>query len=170
MRAIAAMALAVTLGLAACAPAATTAPSTAPSTALSVAPSEPTPVVPTGPAGSQSAIVLRQAPSIGEFGCDAIGAEPTFHSLTFRIDPAAAEQVTALTDTGVTFTTYWSASFQPGTGAERVIRDRAGQVVVFDGKVIQLPKADNPQLNGYPVSVCNGSNTLYVFDEPDPGG
>lgn len=167
MRAIAAMALVAALGLATCAPATTTAPSTAPS----LAPSEPTPVAPTGPAGSLSAIVLREAPSIGEFGCDAIGAEPTFHSLTFRIDPAAAEQVTAVTDTGVTFTTYWSTGFQPGTTTERVIRDPAGRVVVTDGKVIPVPEADSPRLNGgYPVSVCNGSHKLYVFDEPIPEG
>jgi hypothetical protein len=126
-------------------------------------------VISTGPAGSGLAIVLHEAPSIGEFACDAIGAEPAFHSLTFRIDPAAAEQVTAVTDTGATFTTYWSVGFQPGT-AERVIRDPAGRVVVTDGTVIPVPAADNPQLNGYPVAVCNGSNRLYVFDEPDPGG
>jgi hypothetical protein len=158
MRAIAAFALVAALGLGACVPAATTTPPTAPA----VAPSVPPSMTPTGPATSQAAIVLHPAPPGGP-GCDAIGIEPTPHSLTFRIDPAAAEQVTARTDTGVTFTTYWSAGFQPGTAMERVIRDPAGAVVVTDGDVVQLPEAASLRLHGYLVIGCNGSNKLYVY-------
>jgi hypothetical protein len=127
------------------------------------------PVVTSSPPVSSASLppspgfVLHPAPAKGGPACDAIGAEPTAHSLTFRIDPTAAEQVTALTDTGVTFTTYWSAGFQPGTATERVIRDPAGQVVVADGDVLAIPEAANPRLHGYLVVGCNGPNTLYVF-------
>jgi hypothetical protein len=159
MRAVAAMALAGFLELAACAPVASTAPTTAPS----VAPSVPVSTAPTGPAASQSAVVLHQAPAVGYPPCDSIGVDNPAHSVTFQIDPEAAEQVTALTDTGVTFTTYWSAGFQPGTATERVIRDPAGNVVVTDGDVLPLPEAADPRLHDYLVLLCNGSNWLFVF-------
>lgn len=155
MRAIGVMALAAMLGLAACAPGASTAPSVAPSAAPSMTPDLA--------AGSPGAIVLRQAPAEGYPPCDSIGVENPAHSLTFRIDPDAAEQVTALTDTGVVFVTYWSHGFQPGTPTERAIRDPAGQVVVTDGDVLALPEGTHPRLHGYLVLLCNGSNTLYVF-------
>ena len=127
------------------------------------------PVVTSSPPVSSASLppspgfVLHPAPAEGGPTCDSIGADPTPHSLTFRIDPTAAEQVTALTDTGVTFTTYWSAGFQPGTATERVIRDPAGQVVVADGDVLAIPEAANLRLHGYIVVACNGPNTLYVF-------
>lgn len=155
MRAIAVLALAGMLGLAACATSASTAPSFAPSGAPSL--------IPDVPGGSSGAIVLRQAPAEGYPPCDSIGVDNPAHSVTFRIDPDAAEQVTALTDTGVTFVTYWSPGFQSGTPTERVIRDPAGQVVVTDGDVLALPEGSHPRLHGYLVLLCNGSNTLYVF-------
>ena len=104
-----------------------------------------------------SGIVLRQAPA--DLGCDAIGVE--YHEATFHIDPAATEQVSALTDTGVSLLTYWSAGFQPGTPVERVVRDPAGRVVVADGDVFTIPAAAQPRLHGY--FVCLGSNELYVL-------
>ena len=104
-----------------------------------------------------TAIVLHEAPA--NLGCDTIGIDYT--SVTFRIDPAAAEQVAAVTDTGVTLTTYWSAGFQPGSDAERVIRDPAGKVVVSHGEVLLVPPAAYPRLAGY--FVCLGPDKLYVL-------
>jgi hypothetical protein len=126
----------------------------------------PTTGVPT-PAPSQSAsasgttIVLREAPA--NLGCDTIGID--YKRMTFRIDPAANEQVTATTDTGVTLATYWSAGFKPGTDSERAIRDAAGKVVLSDGDVLDVPPAAYPRLAGY--FVCLAPTKLYVLlNEP----
>jgi hypothetical protein len=81
--------------------------------------------------------------------------------MTFRIDPAATEQVSAVTDTGVTLATYWSAGFMPGTDTERLVRDPNGNVVVTDGDVLQVPPAAYPRLGGY--FVCLGPAKLYVL-------
>jgi hypothetical protein len=102
-------------------------------------------------------IVLREAPA--NMGCDTIGIDYT--SMTFHIDPTATEQVSAVTDTGVTLVTYWAAGFQPGAGTERVVRDAAGQVVVADGEVLQVPPAAYPRLHGY--FVCLAPDKLYVL-------
>jgi hypothetical protein len=106
---------------------------------------------------SGTAIVLHEVPA--NLGCDTIGIDYT--SMTFRIDPAAAEQVAAVTDTGVTLATYWSAGFTAGADAERVVRDPAGEVVVTDGDVLQVPPAAYPRLGGY--FVCLGPDKLYVL-------
>jgi hypothetical protein len=45
--------------------------------------------------------------------------------MTFHIDPAAAEQVTAMTDTGVSLVTHRPANFTAGTAPERVVGDSA---------------------------------------------
>ena len=84
-----------------------------------------------------------------------------YRTLTFRIDPAATEQVTAVSDTGVQLMTYWSAGFVPGTTAERVVRDPAGQVVARDGEVLTVPEAAFPELHGY--FVCLNPTKLYVL-------
>ena len=56
-----------------------------------------TPPTPTSPAvASGAAIQLNQAPA--DLGCDTIGVD--YREVTFRIDPAEAEQVAALADTG----------------------------------------------------------------------
>jgi hypothetical protein len=128
---------------------------------------------PTGPGTSASApisgtsIVLREAPV--EPACDAIGMDPAPRRLTFTIDPGATEQVSASTDTGVTFATYWSPGFQPGTDAERVIRDPAGQVVVTDGDALDIPEGAPLRLQSYLVLLCPGGaeDALYVLLE-DP--
>lgn len=133
------------LSLAACAG---TSPGTSPSQTA-----EPS----ASPSASGTGIVLHEAPA--NLGCDTIGIDYT--SVTFRIDPAAAEQVAAVTDTGVTLTTYWSAGFQPGSDAERVIRDPAGKVVVSHGEVLLVPPAAYPRLAGY--FVCLGPDKLYVL-------
>jgi hypothetical protein len=108
-------------------------------------------------ASSATTVVLHEAPA--NLGCDAIGIDYT--SMTFRIDPAAAEQVSAETDTGVTLVTYWAAGFQPGTDTERVVRDPAGKTVVTDGDVLQVPPAAYPRLGGY--FVCLAPDKLYVL-------
>jgi hypothetical protein len=112
---------------------------------------------PTSGAPSGSTIDLNEAPA--NLGCDTIGID--YRSMTFHIDPAATEQVSATTDTGVTLVTYWSAGFVPGTDSERVIRDPAGKVVVKDGEVLQVPPAAYPRLAGY--FVCLGTNKIYVL-------
>ncbi len=100
---------------------------------------------------------LRAGTATG--GCDAIGLE--YQSLTWQIDPAADEPVTALTDTGVTLLTYWAPGFTAGTGDERVIRDPAGVIVVRDGDQLRV----GDRLAGY--YVCLGPETLWVFTQ-DP--
>ena len=112
---------------------------------------------PTAGVPSGSTIDLHEAPA--NLGCDTIGVD--YRSMTFHIDPAAAEPVSATTDTGVTLVTYWSVGFVPGTDSERVIRDPAGKVVVRDGEVLQVPPAAYPRLAGY--FVCLGTNNIYVL-------
>lgn len=112
------------------------------------------------PATSPGGIVLRQAPA--DLGCDSIGWEgEPYHTLTFHIDPAAADQVWAVADTGARLSTYWAAGFQPGSVEERVVRDSAGQIVASDGEVVQLPEAANPTLHGY--LLCVRPDKLYVL-------
>ncbi len=141
------------------APALSSAPTVAspvetPSAAPSAASASPTTATP--PSGTTT-IVLNEAPA--NLGCDTIGID--YKSMTFRIDPAAAEQVSAVTDTGVALSTYWSTGFMPGTDAERLVRDPNGKVVVSDGDVLQVPPAAYPRLAGY--FVCLGPDKLYVL-------
>jgi hypothetical protein len=118
----------------------------------------PTADVPSGTsAPSATTVVLHEAPA--NLGCDAIGIDYT--SMTFHIDPAAAEQVSAETDTGVTLVTYWAAGFQPGSDTERVVRDPAGETVVTDGDVLRVPPAAYPRLGGY--FVCLAPDKLYIM-------
>lgn len=141
--------LVAALFLAACGsnqPAATTAPSIAPSAA---------------PSGSGSgSMALRQAPP--DLGCDTIGIP--YRNVTFQIDPAAEEPVTAQTDTGKSLQTFWSAGFQ-GSAEERVVKDPSGQVVVSDGETLAIPEGAFPRIHGY--FVCPSENALYVLLE-DP--
>jgi hypothetical protein len=101
-------------------------------------------------------IVLRRAPA--DLACDAIPVE--YHSLTFHIDPAAAEQVSAVADTGVRLLINWAAGFEPGTAAERVVRDPAGQVVVADGDVLQVGQ----RLQGYVVCLTDAEVDVLLAD------
>lgn len=116
--------------------------------------SSPPPITATADAG---AFVLRRAPD--DLGCDAIGLD--YRSVTFHIDPAAAEHVSAVTDQGKPLLTFWSDGFVPGTAEERVIRDPSGAVVVSDGEVLAIPAAAWPRLHGY--FVCAGPDALYVL-------
>ena len=113
------------------------------------------------PDSGGSSIVLQRV--TGDLGCDTIGVDYT--SLTFHIDPGATEQVIALTNRAVTLKTYWSMGFQPGSDAERVIRDGAGKVVVSDGDPLLVPAASYPRLAGY--FVCLAPDAIYVFSQ-DP--
>jgi hypothetical protein len=117
----------------------------------------PTSGAPSGAPTAGSTIVLHETPA--NLGCDTIGVD--YKSMTFHIDPAAAEQVSATTDTGVTLLTYWSVGFVPGADTERVIRDPAGMVVVTDGQVLQIPPAAYPRLAGF--FVCLGTDKIYVL-------
>jgi hypothetical protein len=113
-------------------------------------------------ASGPAAIVLNRAPA--DLGCDSIGWPDDvelFRSLTFRIDPAAAEQVSAVSDTGVELQTFWVPGFEPGSVTERVVRDHDGQVVARDGEVLDVPPTAAPELHGYPV--CLTPTTLHVM-------
>lgn len=81
---------------------------------------QPTPTTwPESPAVSPgSAIQLRQAPD--NLGCDTIGVD--YREVTFQIDPAAADPVTAVADTGTALRTFWSVGFQ-GSATEKAVLD-----------------------------------------------
>jgi hypothetical protein len=119
-------------------------------------------------AGSPSAIVLHRAPA--DLGCDSIGWEgEPYHTLTFHIDPDAADHVWATADTGAVLQTYWPAGFEPGSVAERVVHDPAGQVVAADGDVVPVPVGSNLRLHGY--FVCLTPAELHVMlTDPGEGG
>ena len=107
-------------------------------------------------------IQLRQAPD--NMACDTIGVD--YRQVTFRIDPAAAEQVSALADTGAALRTFWSADFRGGPGGDRVVLDAAGAVVAGDGEVLVINPPDaRPRLHGH--FVCPAPDALYILAE-DP--
>jgi hypothetical protein len=146
------------LALAACA---TNAPSTASTSTVAISspiPGEPTPV-PVVPGASQDAAPAG-SPAFGlreigpSQGCDAIGVE--YRSVTFRIDPAASEPVTAITDTGTTLLTHWEHGFEAGAAGELLIRDPNGQVVVKDGDALMV----SGRLGNY--FVCFAPDELFV--------
>lgn len=109
----------------------------------------PSPSTTATAAASSTAIVLHETPE--NLGCDSIAID--YKTVTFHIDPAAAEPVSAMTDTGVSLVTYWPAGFTAGEG---VVRDAAGAVVANDGEVFQ----GGQRLHGY--FVCEGPATFYV--------
>jgi hypothetical protein len=110
---------------------------------------------------SASAIALRLAPA--DLGCDAMQA--AYQGVTFRIDPTAAEQVTAVTNLGGRLLTYWAAGFRGGTAADPVVWDPAGNVVARDGEQLAIPVGAWPRLHGH--FVCPSTDALYVLDK-DP--
>ena len=124
--------------------------SPSPSPAVSPAASTTATVAP-----SSAAIVLHETPA--DLGCDSIGID--YKTMTFHIDAAAAEQVSATTDTGVALVTYWPAGFTAG----EAVRDAAGNVVVADGEVLQ----GGQLLHDY--YVCLAPTKLYVM-LARPGG
>lgn len=110
-----------------------------------------------GPAGP-AAFELRRAPAAT--GCDAIGVD--YRSVTFRIDPAADEPVTALTDRGARLTVAWTPAFRPSPDGQPLVVDGEGRPVVADGQSLALPAAAWPRLAGY--LVCAGPSSLTVLE------
>jgi hypothetical protein len=106
---------------------------------------------------SSGTIALRPAPP--NLGCDTIGIPYT--SVTFHIDAAAADPVTATTDQGISLRTFWSAGFVGGAADDPVVRDPGGQVVAADGDVLDIPQGAYPRLKGY--FVCPSTDALYVL-------
>ena len=132
-----------------------TSPSSSPAAASATASASTTATA--GP--SSGSIVLHGTPV--DLGCDSIGIDYT--TMMFHIDPAAAEPVSAMTDTGVSLITYWPVGFTLGAAAERVVRDVAGMVVATDGETLKVGE----QLHGY--YVCLAPTKLYVM-LARPGG
>ena len=109
------------------------------------------------PAASGAEIVLQVAP--GDLGCDTIGVD--YREVTFQIDPAAAEQVTALASTGAVLHTFWAAGFRGGSAADKTVLDPTGAVVVTDGERLAIPQGAFPSLKGY--FVCPSPDALYIL-------
>ncbi len=102
-------------------------------------------------------ISLQPAPS--DLGCDTIGID--YREVTFQIDPAEAEQVTALASTGATLDTFWAAGFRGGPSADKTVLDPTGAVVVTNGDKLAIPAGAFPRLNGY--FVCPSPDALYIL-------
>jgi hypothetical protein len=111
----------------------------------------------TSAAPSGAGLILQPAPA--NLGCDTIGVP--YRSVTFEIDPAATDPVTAVSDEGTTLKTFWSVGFVGGPADDPVVRDPGGQVVAKDGDVLQIPEAAFPRLQGY--FVCPSADALYVL-------
>jgi hypothetical protein len=109
---------------------------------------------PSSPAASGAAIQLNQAPA--DLGCDTIGVD--YREVTFRIDPAETDQVTAVADTDAVLRTFWSAGF---SGGENVVLDPGGAVVATDGETLAIPAGAFPRLHGY--FVCPSPDALYIL-------
>jgi hypothetical protein len=109
---------------------------------------------PSAAATMAGGVVLNRAPA--DLGCDAVGwpedVEP-FSSLTFRVDPTAADHVTARSDTGVNLTVEWVPGFEGGAEGQRAVVGPDGEVLIQDGETIELPAGSNPELHGYPLCV-----------------
>lgn len=82
------------------------------------------------------------------------------NDVTFRIDPAASEPVTALGSDGRTLHVRWPVGFYGGTTTDPVVRDAYGRVVARDGEQLNNPQEGFPDLHGY--SACFGGDTLWI--------
>lgn len=129
--------------------------SSTPSAAPSVTtPSEAPSTAPSGESPSGGGLVLQPAPA--NLGCDTMAVP--YRSVTFKIDPGAADPVTATTDGGATLKTFWSVGF---VGGAADVQDPNGQVVAKDGDVLEIPQDAFPRLKGY--FVCPSADALYVL-------
>ncbi len=119
-------------------------------------PSQPQPSQPavTGSAGTTLPLRVNQSD-----GCDTI--QVGYRTATFRIDPAAADPVTAVTDQGASLQTFWAPGFEGGSTGDPVVRDPDGQVVATDGEVLTIPVGAFPTLHGH--WVCPSEDALNVF-------
>jgi hypothetical protein len=144
--------------VAACSPAASSAPSTASSapSAESSAPSAaPSPI------GSAAGIVLQRT---GPIGCDSIGID--YKSATIKIDAAADPDVWAETEIGKKLAVNWTDGFSATDGSPPVINGPKGEEVARDGTRIDVPADGSyPRLVGY--FVCLGPDELNIL-ETDP--
>ena len=129
----------------------TSSPSAAPSVTT---PSDAPSAAPSGESPSGGGLVLQPAPA--NLGCDTMAVQ--YRSVTFKVDPAAADPVTATTDGGATLKTFWSVGF---VGGAADVQDPNGQVVAKDGDVLEIPQDAFPRLKGY--FVCPSSEALYVL-------
>src|SRR5919108_1618122 len=102
---------------------------------------------PAAPSAAPSGAGLILQPAPANLGCDTIAVP--YRSVTFEIDPAATDPVTAVSDQGTTLKTFWSVGFVGGPADDPVVRDPGGQVVAKDGDVLQIPEAAFPRLQGY---------------------
>jgi hypothetical protein len=121
------------------------------------APVSAPPASESAPGASGAAIQLQAAPA--NLGCDTIGVD--YREVTFKIDPAAAEPVVAIANTGLDLHTFWAAGFRGGTADNKVVFDPTGAVVVTDGDKLAIPEGAFPRLNGY--FVCPSPDALYVL-------
>jgi hypothetical protein len=112
------------------------------------------------PDPSELAFTLSSAPS--DLGCDAM--RPPYSSLVIHIDPAAADPVWAMADTGDRLRTFWGPGFHAGTSPGPVVYDAHGVVVARDGTRIDIPELGWPNLAGY--FVCPSTDAIYVLSEP----
>jgi hypothetical protein len=92
--------------------------------------------------------------------CPLAGAKP----VTFKIDPLAPEPVLAIDDRGAALRVWWPTGFLPGTAADPVVRDQAGQVVAYNGERLVIPENGFPKLHGY--SVCFGDGIYVLLNGP----
>jgi len=104
-----------------------------------------------------AAIQLNVAPA--NLGCDAMGVP--YRSATIRLDPTAADQVTALTDDGAPLKTFWSEGFVGGSVDDPSVLDPDGVVIARDGEIVVIPDGQWPRLHGY--FVCPSPDALYVL-------
>ncbi len=118
-----------------------------------VACASPTPSL---PAPTPTA-TLRLSFAPADAGCPLAGLPA---QITFRIDPAALDQVVAIRPDGRALHIFWSQGFQGGTLEDPVVRDPNGQVVARDGEVVIDPGRG---IHGH--AVCSGSDSLYVLLE-----
>ena len=109
------------------------------------------------PVASGAEIQLQPAPA--NLGCDTMAVD--YREVTFQIDPAAAEQVTALANTGTVLHTFWAAGFSGGSAADKTVLDPTGAVVATNGDKLAIPEGAFPRLNGY--FVCPSPDALYIL-------
>ena len=106
------------------------------------------------------AIVLDRIPST-HLGCDLM--RMGYQELQFLIRPG--EPVIAVADRVKRLPTAWEDGLVPDPAGARLIRDRAGQVVVRDLQTLAIPPDGWPHLAGH--IVCPGPTNVWIFDE-DP--
>lgn len=106
--------------------------------------------------GAEGTMALRAAPA--DLGCDAMPVD--YRRVVFQLDPAAAEPVTAQTDTGKSLQTFWSAGFV-GVADGPAVKDPSGQVVAGNGEALDVPEGALPRLHGY--FVCPSTDAIYVL-------